>query len=52
MYKMLKGTLEKRVVDDQGTSNFQIDKVETKLLKDELELIRIFIEIFEGLHHF
>ena len=44
-YDMLRAAIEKRAVLDEGTSHFKTNGRETKISKDEWELLRIFIEL-------
>ena len=46
-YDMLRAAIEKRAILDEGTSHFQTNGRETKISKDEWELLRIFTDILE-----
>ena len=46
-YDMLRAAIEKRVVLDEGTSHFKTNGKETKISKDEWELLRIFTDLLE-----
>ena len=46
-YDMLRAAIEKRAVLEEGTSHFKTNGRETKISKDECELLRIFTDILE-----
>ena len=46
-YNMIRATIEKRVVLDEGTSHFKTNGREMKISKDEWELLRIFTDLLE-----
>ena len=46
-YDMLRAAIEKRAVLDEGTSHFKTNGRETKISKDEWELLRIFTDLLE-----
>ena len=46
-YDMLRAAIEKRVILDKGTSHFKTNGRETKISKDEWELLHIFTDILE-----
>ena len=46
-YDMLQAAIEKRAVLDEGTSHFKTNGRETKISKDEWELLWIFTNILE-----
>ena len=46
-YDMLRAAIEKRAILDEGTSHFKKNGKETKISKDEWELLRIFTDLLE-----
>ena len=44
-YNMLRATIEKGAILDEGTSHFKTNGRETKIAKDEWELLWIFIDL-------
>ena len=46
-YDMLRAAIEKRAILDEGTSHFKTNGKETKISKDEWELLRIFTDLLE-----
>ena len=46
-YDMLRATIEKRAILDEGTSHFKTNGRETKISKAEWELLRIFTDLLE-----
>ena len=46
-YDMLRAAIEKRAILDEGTSHFKTNGRETKISKDEWELLRIFTDLWE-----
>ena len=46
-YNMLRAAIEKRAVLDEGTSHFKTNGRETKISKDEWELLQIFTDSLE-----
>ena len=49
IYDMLRAAIEKKAVLDEGTSHFKTNGRETKVSKDEWELLRIFTDLLEPL---
>ena len=46
-YDMLRAAIEKQAILDKGTSHFKANGRETKISKDECELLQIFTDILE-----
>ena len=46
-YDMLRAAIEKQAVQDEGTSHFKTNGRETKISKDERELLRTFTDLLE-----
>ena len=46
-YDMLRAAIEKRAILDEGTSHFKKNGRETKISKDEWELLQIFTDLLE-----
>ena len=46
-YDMLRAAIEKRAILDEGTSHFKKNGKETKISKDEWELLQIFTDLLE-----